>query len=99
MLRWNNVASPVGVSTMVFGGKELGAVPVGCESFGEAMPSPQPLGGTETITLNVHIAVLPESSVAVQVTVVMPTGKRLPDGGWHITVGFGSQSSVAGGVL
>jgi hypothetical protein len=38
--------------------------------------------------------VLPEASVAVQVTVVQPIGKQLPDGGLQTTVTPG-QSSLA----
>jgi hypothetical protein len=34
-----------------------------------------------TVTLKLHEAVLPAASVAVQVTVVVPTGKTEPDGG------------------
>ena len=34
-----------------------------------------------TVTVNVHEAVLPAASVAVAVTVVVPTGKKLPDAG------------------
>jgi len=37
----------------------------------------------------------PERSVAVTVTSVGPTGKKLPDGGSLVTVGFSSQSSTA----
>lgn len=41
---------------------------------------------------------LPDESVAVQVTDVVPTGKVDPDGGLHTTVGAGGQLSVAIGV-
>jgi len=47
---------------------------------------------TETVKL--QVAVLPEASVAVQVTVVTPTGKQLPEGGLHTTTTPG-QLSVA----
>ena len=39
-----------------------------------------------TLTVNVHVAVLPEASVTVAVTVVMPTGKNDPDAGVEVTV-------------
>src|SRR4051812_21455611 len=38
------------------------------------------------ITLKLHVAELPIASVAVQVTVLVPTGKLEPDGGVHTTV-------------
>lgn len=38
-----------------------------------------------TVTVNVHIAVLFEASVAVQVTVVTPFGNVKPDAGTHTT--------------
>ena len=42
--------------------------------------------------VKVQVAVLPEASVAVQVTVVTPTGKQLPEGGLHTTVTPGQLS-------
>jgi hypothetical protein len=42
--------------------------------------------------------VLPDESVAVHVTVVVPAGNTDPDGGTHTTVGGGGQLSVAIGV-
>ena len=45
-----------------------------------------------TLTVNVQVAVLPDASVAVQVTVVMPTGKHDPEGGLHKTVTPGQLS-------
>jgi len=49
-----------------------------------------------TVTVNVHEAVLPEASVAVAVTVVVPNWKVLPDGGTSVTVtGVVEQLSVA----
>jgi len=48
-----------------------------------------------TVTLKVHIAVLPAPSVAVQVTVVVPFVKAEPDGGVHVTPGEAVQLSVA----
>jgi hypothetical protein len=50
-----------------------------------------------TVTVKVHVAALPPPSVAVQVTVVVPTGKVEPDAGTHATVAV-PQSSVAVGV-
>ena len=50
------------------------------------------------ITVKLQLAVLPLASVAVQVTVVVPTGKQVFGGGAHITVAPG-QLSVAVGVV
>jgi hypothetical protein len=47
-----------------------------------------------TVTVNVHVAVLPAPSVAVHVTVVAPFGKEEPDAGLQITPGV-EQLSVA----
>ena len=44
------------------------------------------------VTVNVQVAVLPEASVAVPVTVVVPTGKVLPDTGLNTTVTPGQLS-------
>jgi len=49
-----------------------------------------------TVTVNVQLAVLPAASVAVAVTVVVPTGKVLPDAGTVVTVTPG-QLSLADG--
>jgi hypothetical protein len=51
-----------------------------------------------TVTGNVHIAVLPDVSIAVQVTEVVPVGNIEPAGGTQATVTPG-QSSVAVGVV
>jgi hypothetical protein len=48
-----------------------------------------------TTTGNVQTDWFPEASVAVQITVVVPRGNRLPEGGVHTTVGKASWSSVA----
>ncbi len=40
-------------------------------------------------------AELPESSVAMQVTVVVPSGNVLPEGGAQTSVGVGSIASTA----
>ena len=49
------------------------------------------------VTLNVHVSVFPEISVAVHITVVVPGLRVDPDGGTHVTSGDGSISSVAVG--
>jgi hypothetical protein len=51
--------------------------------------------GGRTWTTKDPVATFPEWSVAVQVTVVDPTGKNEPDSGVHATVGLGSRSSEA----
>jgi hypothetical protein len=48
-----------------------------------------------TVTVNEALAEFPESSVAVQVTVVGPIGNRLPEGGAQTTVGLASTRSDA----
>src|SRR5829696_2216350 len=50
-----------------------------------------------TVTWNVALASLPAASVAVQVTVVVPTGNDDPLAGSQATVGEGSVSSVTVG--
>src|SRR5262245_20235417 len=52
-----------------------------------------------TVTLKLHIELLPQSSVAVQITGVVPTGKVLPLAGRHATVGVASQLSMAVGAV
>jgi hypothetical protein len=42
--------------------------------------------GGLTLTVKVQLVLLPQESVAVQVTVVVPGGKVLPLGGLHRTV-------------
>lgn len=56
-------------------------------------PSAPPIGGRKPVnpsaprvTLKVHEALLPAASVAVQVTLLVPMGKRLPEGGLQMTV-------------
>ena len=49
---------------------------------------------SETDTLKVHVAVLPDASVAVAVTVVAPSAKVLPEAGLNVTVAE-PQLSVA----
>jgi hypothetical protein len=50
-----------------------------------------------TVTVNVQAETLPAASVAVEVTVVVPIGKKLPEAGELTTVTPG-QLSVAGTV-
>jgi len=50
----------------------------------------------KTVTVKAHVAVLFELSVAVQVTVLVPTGKQVPDGGRHPTVTPGQLSLAVG---
>ena len=56
-------------------------------------------GGCEsvTVTVNVQLAMLPEESVTVQVTVVAPLGKNEPDAGVHEGVPTPVQLSLAVG--
>jgi len=49
-----------------------------------------------TVTLKEQLLVPPPLSVAVQVTVVVPTGKTEPDGGVHVTVVLGQLSDTVG---
>ena len=49
-----------------------------------------------TFTANEQVAVLPEASVAVQVTLVVPAEKTDPEGGTHATVTPGQLSETAG---
>ena len=53
----------------------------------------QPLN---TVTVKVQVAVLPDVSVAVQVTVVVPTGRIEPLGGVHTEVTPGQLSDTVG---
>ena len=48
------------------------------------------------VTVNVQVAVLPDASVAVAVTVVVPTGNKLPDAGIDKTVTPGQLSLTVG---
>lgn len=51
---------------------------------------------TITVTVNEHDAVRFAASVAVQVTVVMPTGKLDPDAGTQLTVAPEQLSETVG---
>jgi hypothetical protein len=50
-----------------------------------------------TLTVKVQVAVFAEASVAVQVTVVVPTGKVEPLAGTHAAVTPGQLSLAVGG--
>jgi len=50
-----------------------------------------------TLTVKLQDAVFPEASVAMQVTVVVPTGKTEPEGGLQTTVTPGQLSVAVGG--
>jgi hypothetical protein len=50
--------------------------------------------GAVTVTVNWQLALNPPTSVAVQLTVLMPMGKKLPDAGTQVVVTPG-QLSVA----
>ena len=49
-----------------------------------------------TVTVNEQDPVFAEASVAVHVTVVVPTGKVAPDAGTHTTVAPGQLSEAVG---
>src|SRR5262249_48156132 len=51
--------------------------------------------GAKTCTAKLPVATLPERSVAVQSTVVVPTGKNEPGAGGQLTDGLGARSSLA----
>src|SRR6185436_9496833 len=50
---------------------------------------------SSTVTGNSRTVRFPEASVALQVTRVVPRGKKLPEGGTHTTRGEGSRQSLA----
>jgi hypothetical protein len=50
-----------------------------------------------TVTVKVQLAVLPDSSAAVQVTVVVPTGKVEPEGGTQAVDAPRQLSAAVGG--
>jgi hypothetical protein len=53
---------------------------------------------SRTVTTKAHVALFPLSSLAVQVTVVVPTGKVPPEGGAQTTAGVASHTSPTTGV-
>jgi hypothetical protein len=50
--------------------------------------------GLDTVILNEQLPVRFDVSVTVQVTVVIPTGKQIPDGGVQLT-GFGPSGQLS----
>jgi hypothetical protein len=48
-----------------------------------------------TVIVKLQLDWLPDKSVAVQLTIVVPMAKMLPEGGVHAIIGAGSVSSVA----
>src|ERR1051325_6379120 len=52
--------------------------------------------GWRTVTVNVQVALWPQLSLAVHVTVVVPMGKVLPLGGLHTTVTGAQPPPVVG---
>jgi hypothetical protein len=73
------------------------AAPLGLVHSRTRLPEHVIAGGvvSTTVTVNVQLAAFDESSVAVQLTVVAPRGKVLPDAGAHEIVGVESHTSVA----
>lgn len=49
-----------------------------------------------TVTVNVQVPMFDDASVAVHVTVVVPTGKSVPGNGAQLTVAPGQLSTAAG---
>jgi len=49
-----------------------------------------------TVTVNVHVAMFIDASFAVQVTVVVPTAKQVPDAGKQLAVAPGQLSEGVG---
>jgi len=58
--------------------------------------SPDPISAGVNLTYTINFAVFPAVSVAVQVTVVVPTGNIEPDGGTQATVTPGQLSFAVG---
>ena len=52
------------------------------------------IGGRVTVIVKLQLVLVPQPSLAVQVTGVVPTGKVLPLGGLQIKVGGGLQPPV-----
>ena len=52
---------------------------------------------SSTVTVNEHESMLPDASATVQVTVVVPAGKKDPDAGVQTGVPTSEQSSEAVG--
>jgi hypothetical protein len=60
-----------------------------------AIPIIEAVGGGWMVTVKLQLVLLPQSSVAVHVTVVVPAGKVVPDAGVQTTVTLVSHVSVA----
>ena len=52
---------------------------------------------SNVVTVKVHVAMFPDPSVALHVTVVIPIGNIEPDGGTHDAVTPGQLSENVGG--
>ena len=65
-------------------------------SFPTVMLAGQVIVQGITDTVKLQLLVLPAISVAVQVTVVVPTAKQVPDAGEQLTVGIGQLSAGVG---
>lgn len=62
-----------------------------------SVPRPKVIAGPVllphcTVTVNVQVSTKPWSPVAVQVTVVVPTGNMVPEAGLQVTFAFGLQT-------
>src|SRR4051794_7385965 len=91
------VASGAGASVAVDAGAvvAVGAGAVVLVAVGAGAGGSVGFGAGVMITENVPLPVLPDVSVAVQVTGVVPTAKELPEAGSHVGVRSPSTSSVA----
>jgi hypothetical protein len=69
---------------------ELSAL-IGCRIEWPGEPSQLPPPAYCTVTVNVPVAALPAESVAVQETVVVPSGNVAPLAGAHASRGLGSR--------
>ena len=49
-----------------------------------------------TVTVKLQVAMFIDASLAVQVTVVVPTAKQVPEAGKQLAVGFGQLSRGVG---
>ena len=102
-----NVAPVAGTHTTVAPGQLSDAVGVVKFTTAEHWPAVLPVvmfAGHVTVgacvswivTVNEHVPVFADASVAVHVTVVTPTGKDDPDNGAHTTVAPGQLSEAVG---
>ena len=93
---------PVGQLSVAVGGVKVtvaAQVPFGAMTFvifdGQAPSTGN--WASLIVTVKVHGAdILPEASVALQLTVVVPTAKLLPEAGVQATVAFGQLSVTVG---